>query len=101
MKFFIDKNRLEDPEKFIRRCSYGKLFNRRTNQVSYVRRLRGAMYPRLHLYIDDRGDKWQFNLHLDQRPTVYKGFATAHSGDYDGPVVEGEARRIQSFLAKQ
>ncbi len=34
-----------------------------------------------------------FNLHLDQRHSRYEGIA-AHSGEYDGKVVEEESARI-------
>ena len=96
MKLLLPKTKIPDSERFIRRCGYGKIFDRRSGQISYARRLRHDLYPRFHVYVDDRGDNWQFNLHLDQRATVYKG-ATAHAGDYDGPVVEGEGERIKSF----
>ena len=98
MKIFLPKDKVGNPELFLRRCGYGRIFDHRSNQGSFVRRLRGSLYPRLHLYVDEKDDQIVFNLHLDQRQTVYKG-ATAHSGDYDGPVVEGEAVRIKSFLS--
>jgi hypothetical protein len=97
MKIIIPKNKIELSEQFIRRCGYGRIFDRRSGQVSYARRLRGSFYPRLHLYIEEHGDNYHFNLHLDQRATRYKG-ATAHSGDYDGPIVEQEVQRIKSFI---
>lgn len=93
MKILISKTKISDPELFIRRLGYGRIVNRRANEVSYARRLRRELYPRFHVYIEDKGDSWSFNLHLDQRATVYEG-ATAHSGDYDGPVVEAEWKRI-------
>jgi len=97
MQIFIPKEKIGNPEQFIRRCSYGKIFDRRSGQTSYVRRIRGSLYPRLHLYIEERDDQIVFNLHLDQRQTRYKG-VTAHSGEYDGPVVEQEASRIKELL---
>lgn len=85
-----------DPEKLIRRCGYGKLEDRRSGQTSYVRRLSGLFYPRFHVYILKEGDNFVFNLHLDQKRPIYKG-VTAHSGEYDGEVVEREAARIKSI----
>ena len=38
-------------------------------------------------------------LHLDQKQASYKGH-TAHSGDYDGEVVEREAEVIKSVMAQ-
>jgi len=97
MKITIPKNKVPDPELFIRRCGYGRIVNRRAGETSYTRRIRRELYPRFHVYIEDKGENWSFNLHLDQRATVYEG-ATAHSGDYDGPVVESEAKRVSEML---
>lgn len=97
MKIFIPKDKIGNPEQFIRRCSYGKIFDRRSGQTSYARRIRGSLYPRLHLYIDEREDQVIFNLHLDQRQTRYEG-VTAHSGEYDGVAVEQEVDRIKKLL---
>jgi len=89
------KLNVADPEKFIRRCGYGRLENRNTGQVSYVRRLTRLLYPRFHVYIEKQGDFYMLNLHLDQKQPIYKG-VTAHSGEYDGKVVEEEGQRILS-----
>ena len=97
MKIFIPKDKIANIEHFIRRCSYGKIFDRRSGQTSYARRIRGSLYPRLHLYVDEKGDKIIFNLHLDQRQTRYEG-VTAHAGEYDGPVVDQEVGRIKGLL---
>jgi len=93
----LPKEKIPDPVHFIRRCGYGQIRDRRTGQVSYVRRLRGSLYPRFHVYIVEKKSEIFFNLHLDQRQTRYEG-VTAHSGDYDGPVVEGEEQRILASL---
>ena len=54
-----------------------------------------------------KGKNYSFNLHLDQKKPSYFGHRSlgegrlkghAHSGDYDGPVVEGEAERIKDLL---
>ena len=97
MQLFIPKEKISNHELFLRRASYGRIFDRRSGQISYARRLRGSLYPRLHLYVDDKGDKIVFNLHLDQRQTRYKG-ASAHAGEYDGPIVEGEINRLKQLL---
>lgn len=98
MQLTFPKAAIPDPRHFIRCCGYGLVVNRRKNETSYVRRFTRDLYPRLHLYIEERGDVWHFNLHLDQRAPVYAG-VTAHSGDYDGPVVEREAERIKTLQA--
>ncbi|MFH1291875.1 MAG: hypothetical protein ABIH87_01625 [bacterium] len=97
MQISISKQKIQDIEKFILRCSYGKIFDRQTRKSSFVKRLRGSLYPRFHIHIKETQEQYMLNLHLDQRYTRYKG-ATAHSGDYDGPVVEGEVERIKTAL---
>jgi len=64
---------------------------------SYVRVLGTGGYPRLHIYIDDEEERYVLKLHLDQKRPSY-GEETAHSGDYEGPVLEQEADRITDFL---
>ena len=95
MKILISKQQAPDAVRFIRRCGYGQIFDRRSGETSYARRLHGDLYPRFHVYIEDAGDSWSVNLHLDQRAPVYKG-VTAHAGEYDGELVESEAERIQN-----
>lgn len=97
MKLLISREKISNAELFIRRCGYGRIFDRRNNQISYARTLRGALYPRFHLYMAENEKQYIFNLHLDQRPTRYEG-VTAHSGEYDGAVVENEIARIKSYL---
>jgi len=98
MKILIPKNKVPDAIRSIRRCGYGQVVDRRrAGQVSYARRLTGGFYPRFHVYIEDAGDSWSFNLHLDQRAPIYAG-VTAHSGEYDGEVVEREGERVRQLL---
>lgn len=65
-------------------------------ESSFARRLSSADYPRFHAYVS-RGTSEQevvINLHLDQKKPIYKG-VSAHSGEYDGELVEKEAERIK------
>lgn len=96
MKIQLPKIKIPDADKFIRRCGYGlKLYR---GEKSYTRHpVRGVLYPRFHLYVDDRGDNWQLNLHLDQKAPVYEG-QTAHAGEYEGGAVEIEGERIQTAI---
>ena len=80
-----------NPLEAVRRCGYG-LINPQNNP-SFVRRLGTFNYPRFHAYVGDR----DINLHLDQKQASYEGYG-AHSGEYDGEVVEREARRIEGVL---
>ena len=77
----------------------------KNNEISYARSLDpGRFYPRFHIYIEEvkpRTDSQSefgagviFDLHLDQKRPIYEG-VTAHSGEYDGEVVEREAERIR------
>lgn len=92
MKIPIQKSELKaNVNAFMRSAGY------LPHHESYVRPLSATGYPRFHIYIDDLGEKYSFNLHLDQKRPSY-GEETAHSGDYDGPVVEKEADRITDFL---
>jgi len=101
MKILIPKNKVFEPEQAIRRCGYGRVVDRRENKISYARRLAGgaALYPRFHVYIEEAGENWSFNLHLDQRATVYKG-VTAHAGEYDGTLVEQEGEHLKQILTQ-
>ncbi len=81
----------------LRRCGYGRIVNRQ-GEVSYVRVFGRSGYPRFHVYVEgDAGKEIRVNLHLDQKQPSY-GEHTAHSGEYDGDVVEGEGNRIQGCM---
>lgn len=70
----------------------------KTRELGFARPKSG--YPRLHLFAKVENDGLLISLHLDQKKPVYDG-ATAHSGDYDGPVVENEMARIKQYLEDQ
>lgn len=59
----------------------------------------GRDYPRFHLYLKIAGENLVFNLHLDQKRPSY-GHETAHSGEYEGKLVEIEKERIKDILEK-
>ena len=72
----------------------------KTKELRFYRSLSAGLYPRFHIY-----GTWQketktlsLNFHLDQKAPVYEG-AKAHSGDYEGPVIEQEAERLKSLLS--
>jgi len=66
------------------------------NEYSLVKTLSaGKNYPRFHIYGKKIGDsEFELNLHLDQKMASYEG-SSAHSGEYDGELVEKEAERIK------
>ena len=87
---------MSNPEKAILRCGYGKIVDRRMGKTSFAKRIHRDFYPRFHVYIKEDGDSVIFDLHLDQKRPIYEG-VTAHSGEYDGEVVEREAERIRGL----
>ena len=99
MRFQIPQSRLRyNLQETLRKCGYFMIQDRRSGKDSYVKRLSQSQhYPRFHLYIDEKDNQLQFNLHLDQKQASYKG-QTAHSGEYDDPMVKEEAERIQSLI---
>jgi len=84
----------------MRRMGYG--FERKdgkSGEEVFSKRLGVYEYPKFHVYAHKEGDNLIVNLHLDQKKPIYKG-ASAHSGEYDGEVVEREAERIKIMIEK-
>lgn len=84
----------------MRKAGYG--FERKdgkTGEGAFGRRIRGSEYPKFHVYAKKDGDTLFINLHLDQKRPVYEG-VSAHSGEYEGEIVEQEAERIKIVLAR-
>jgi hypothetical protein len=70
------------------------------NEYSMARPLAGGRggYPRFHIYSRKESEGvFLINLHLDQKYASYEG-SSAHSGEYEGEVVENEATRIKNIL---
>ena len=100
MKILLPKIQVSDQDNFIRRCGYGLKVDRYGGGKSYTRHPdRTMLYPRFHVYIEDKQENWMFDLHLDQRAPVYRG-VKAHAGEKDGEVVEREGERIKNMLNK-
>ncbi|TAL19293.1 hypothetical protein EPN90_03955 [Patescibacteria group bacterium] len=100
MDIFIPAPLTDAPRKLIRRAGYAEFRDPNTGEFSYVRRLQpGVFYPRFHVYLKDRDNGLVVSLHLDQKKPSY-GVGHAHSGEYDGVVVEREGERVkQTILA--
>ncbi|OGH70351.1 MAG: hypothetical protein A3C90_02990 [Candidatus Magasanikbacteria bacterium RIFCSPHIGHO2_02_FULL_51_14] len=94
MKLHFKGQYQSNPRMLMRRCSYAEI---RTREVSYARRLGGLEYPRFHAYVELTDDGFTVNLHLDQKRPSY-GTHTAHSGEYEGELVESEGRRIKTVI---
>ena len=86
----------------MRRCGYAPDgTDESTGELRWVRPLMGRRYPRFHIYSRVSSDDTQaiLELHLDQKQPSYQG-SHAHSGEYDGPTVIAEAKRIQQITAE-
>lgn len=94
------KFNIKEPRKnilfLVRRLGY---FLRNDEQGEYncVRSLSDKGYPRFHLFIKKNDELLIFNLHLDQKKSSYKG-SSAHSGEYQGELVEREKERIIKII---
>ena len=98
MKLVVNKNELKATAVHtIQRAGYKFIIDRNTGKESFVKILNNTGYPRFHLYLEENGDNIALNLHLDQKKPLYKG-QKAHSGEYEGNVVEDEINRLKSLL---
>jgi len=95
MKFGVRRPE-ENIVNLARRLGYS-LESSRGEEFNCVRPIGDMRYPRFHLFIKEDKDKLVFNLHLDQKKPSYSG-STAHSGEYEGKVVEEEAERIKKIF---
>ncbi len=96
MKFTIKGLLKENVYNLTRRIGYYfKRKDEEKGELIFVRPPKG--FPRFHLYLKTKGNNLIFDLHLDQKKPVYKG-ATAHAAEYEGKVVEKEAKRIKQIL---
>ncbi len=84
---------------FMRDCGYAPIERNAAGELNCVRPLMGRDYPRFHCYVKEDGTNLLLNLHLDQKKPSYAG-SSAHSGEYEGEVVETEAARIRQLFQK-
>jgi hypothetical protein len=66
-------------------------------KYNFIKPMGGSAFPRFDIYIKTENDNLIINLHLDQKAPIYRG-TTAHSGEYEGELVEKEAKRIKNSL---
>jgi len=96
MKFVLKGPFKENIYSLMRRVGYYFLGQEKEKgELIFVRPPKG--YPRFHIYLKIENENLILNLHLDQKRPIYKG-ATAHAGEYEGEVVEAEAKRIKQIL---
>jgi len=97
MKQFFKAPLPDNPRNVMRRLGYGETMGYK-GQMSYERRIHGEKFPRYHAYFDERDGGMQINLHVDQKQATYEG-SHAHSGEYEGAVVENEMARIEQMIS--
>lgn len=101
MKIKINKKKDADIVKLVKRCGYAEFKDKQTGQTSFTHRLGLYFYPRFHLYIQkEMPEEIILTLHLDQKRPSYEG-CPAHSGEYDGELVEKEALRIKKYIENE
>lgn len=91
------KNFNKNIQGFVRDLGYRPLAVTAEGELNCVRPLAGQDYPRFHCYIKEEGAVLLINLHLDQKKPSYAG-SSAHSGEYEGEIVENEAERIRNIF---
>ena len=90
---------------FMRRAGYG-LQKEAGGEIAFVRRVSGSPFPRYHAYVTEQqgmaaaGQQGRreltINLHVDQKAPTY-GRGSAHSGEYDGPLIQQECDRLRAL----
>jgi len=72
----------DSPLNLLRRAGYAFLRrDDRTGEMSFIKRVSSADYPRFHIYVKESSGEAEINLHLDQKKASYPG-SWAHSGEY-------------------
>jgi len=97
MKFTI-KNLSTNPTVALRRAGYQYQHTTNAGEMSFIRPMARAGYPRFHMYIKLNGTDLEISFHLDQKKHTY-GDDTRHHGEYEqSPALEQEAQRIKSIV---
>ena len=98
MKFIVE-NKNENLLSLVRNLGY-RVNSRSRGDFNCIKSVQGSDYPRFHLFVEENEDKFIFKLHLDQKKPSYSG-SSAHSGEYEGKLVEEEAERIKKIVGQQ
>ncbi len=99
MKLRLNKKVLkENSVQFMRQAGYSFIRGIVGEEMSFERPLAANGWPRFHAYVKEDDNELSINLHLDQKRPSYAG-ASAHSGEYDGELLNEEIERIK-LLAK-
>ena len=97
MKFVIE-NISTNPTTALRRAGYTFQHHTDTGEMSFVRPLARAGYPRFHMYVKLDGRNLHISFHLDQKKHTY-GNETRHHGEYEeSPALDQEAQHIKKIV---
>lgn len=95
---FVIKNLNDSNNELMRKIEYKPAyFQKEGGGISIVRQIGRNDYPRFHLCIKENNEEFIFKLHLDQKKPSYQR-SHAHSGEYNGTVIEEEVKRIREIL---
>ena len=94
MKVVYEKVVMHSPLAVLRKAGYSPFTDPQSGERSFVLKLTSEFYPRFHLYVDEKNCEVTFSLHLDQKKPSY-GANQMHGGEYEGPTIEKEMRRIK------
>lgn len=97
MNLSYPKSQINNPLEILRKAGYSPTMDPVTKEHSFMLRLANGLYPRFHLYLNDKPNDIEFSLHLDQKKASYSG-SRKHGGEYDGPTVEKEMERIKGWI---
>ena len=100
MKFTTSKTHVQNPLAILRKAGYSYFIDPVSKKESYILRVTADYYPRFHLYLKESVTEVIFDLHLDQKKASYTG-GNMHGGEYDGPAVEREMKRIKDGVAAE
>lgn len=92
------KNIKESPVNLLRRAGYVFQHGENKGEMSFIRTLAKAGYPRFHAYVVQGDKDLIIKIHLDQKKETY-GKSKRHHGEYknEGPLKE-EAERLRQFF---
>ncbi len=97
MRFTIE-NISTNPTTALRRAGYTFQHTTDAGELSFVRVLARAGYPRFHMYVTLDGRNLNISFHIDHKKHTY-GDDTRHHGEYDeSPALAQEAQRIKSIV---
>jgi len=98
MKIII-QNPKSHSRNLLRQAGYSMSQNRK-GEINFSRRLGPSEYPKFHIYVnkEEVGEIIEMEMHIDEKKPSYEG-SKAHSGQYDGDLVEKEKQRILKSMS--